>query len=210
MISDLELVDVLSFGAEQRGVEFKSAGSLGDGSYRARVIRAMIGMANRRDGGLVILGVADGTPLGTPGVSATEALEWTRFDDVADQVARYADPMLEFSTAIRRHDGSSFVVLHVEEFRELPVVCKKTFQAPNNRVILQEGAIYVRSESGKIETKSVSTAAEMRTLLELAGEKKLRAHIEATVRAGGAVVPAAQVQLADSQDHFYRELGDLA
>jgi predicted HTH transcriptional regulator len=129
LVTESELREILNYGAEQRGVEFKAAGDLCDGNYRARVVRAVLGMANRRDGGRVILGVDDGDPANSVGVSQAQAESWTTFDDVADQISKYADPMVEFSSSQVQFDGNQFVVIDVDEFREVPVLCKREYQA---------------------------------------------------------------------------------
>lgn len=174
MITDKQLQTILAFGSEQRGVEFKRSGSLQNAAYRARVIRAILGMANRRDGGLVILGVDDDDPLGSAGVDASIVAEWTVYDDVADQVARYADPGIEFLLAVVIRESSSFVVVEVHEFQDHPVICKMPCQSENGQVILRRGAIYIRPTTGKIETREIANSVEMRELLDLAREKRLR------------------------------------
>ena len=49
----------------------------------------------------------------------------------------------------------------------------------------------------------------MRTLVYLASEKRLRAHIEMTSRAGGAIVVTQPYTPTDA-DQYTAELGDLA
>jgi hypothetical protein len=76
----------------------------------------------------------------------------------------------------------NIVVIHVDEFDEIPVLCKRadTF---NGRVILKEGACYVRSR-GKPESAEVSTHEDMRALLELATDKAVAKWVKSNVRAG--------------------------
>lgn len=168
-------------------------------------------MANRRDGGRVILGVEDGDPANSVGASQAQAESWTTFDDVADQISKYADPMVEFSSSQVQLDGKRFVVIDVDEFREVPVLCKREYQANGGSVILRKGACYVRSSSGKIETREVGDSDEMRVLVDLATEKRLRAHIETTVRAGGVIMPAGDSEsVTDEAAKFRDELGELA
>ncbi len=53
-------------------------------------------MANRRDGGSIIIGVEDNE--GTPnpiGLSQADSDTWS-YDQIADQIARYADPSVSF------------------------------------------------------------------------------------------------------------------
>ena len=56
-MTEQDFESLLALGHETNGVEFKGRGSRSDSAFLAGVIRAVLGMANRRDGGLVILGV---------------------------------------------------------------------------------------------------------------------------------------------------------
>jgi hypothetical protein len=53
--TEREFAELLARGYELRGVEFKGPGARSTPEYTARVVRAALGMANLRDGGLVIL-----------------------------------------------------------------------------------------------------------------------------------------------------------
>ena len=205
-----DLVEALALG-ERRHIEFKEDGSLGDGHYVARVVRAVLGMANRRDGGAVVLGVDDENPASSSGMTSANGAAWSHFDDVADQVAKYADPGVDFAIGVVNLEGATFVVVQVEEFREVPVICKKAYAAPTpkgEKVILRRGALYVRPSAGKIETREIANVTEMRTLVDLAAEKRLEAHIAMTARAGGVISSAPSQPTA--ADLFAAELGDLA
>ena len=54
-----EFEQILSYRHETRGVEFKGPGPRTDGRLFAQVSKAVLGMSNRRNGGAVIVGVAD-------------------------------------------------------------------------------------------------------------------------------------------------------
>ena len=56
-MTEQEFEAILAQGHETHGVEFKGPGKRTNSAFLAGVIRAMLGMANRRDGGHVILGI---------------------------------------------------------------------------------------------------------------------------------------------------------
>ena len=56
-MTEEEFESLLAPGHEVDGVEFKGAWVRTDRLFLAKVARAMLGMANRLDGGLVILGI---------------------------------------------------------------------------------------------------------------------------------------------------------
>lgn len=203
-----QLLEALALG-EQRHLEFKADGSLVDALYRARVIRAVIGMANRRDGGTVILGVDDSDPPSSCGMSTANVIAWTHFDNVADQLSAYADPGITFVIAKVQAARGTFVILKVDPFRDIPVICKKAYEKTGGDKVLRRGALYVRASEGKIETREVDNVTEMRTLIDLASEKRLQLHIQMTARAGGVIAPRVPPTGA-TPDRFAAELGDLA
>jgi len=174
-----EFAELLAFGREQRGVEFKQGGSRKDKHLLAKVVRAMIGMANRRDGGKVVVGVADhgDQNLQPNGVDPEDLKTW-KYDHLADSIAAFADPNVQFDLEIVKYNSGEFLVVTVHEFADLPVLCKR-----QHSDVLREGACYVRPRR-KPETVEVSTQADMRDLLDLAIEKGVRRFITQARAAG--------------------------
>ena len=164
-----EFKELISLGREQRGVEFKRAGSRKDKHLLAKVVRVVLSMANRRNGGLVIIGVeedSNGTPI--PSGISEEELETWNYDNFSDSLARYADPSVSFDLEIAEYDNKKFLAIKVQEFEDIPVLCKSNYAD-----VLREGACYVRSRR-KPETIEIPTQADMRDLLQLAIEKGVR------------------------------------
>ena len=201
-MTDEEFEQVMNLFSERRGLEFKGPGRSTDRRLFAQVVRAVLGMANRRDGGLVIIGIEDsGNTLNRVGLSKSDLGTWN-YDDVADRMAVYADPGVSFELEIRNYNGSSFVVLQVEEFEDIPVLCKRSY--PN---VLREGACYVRPRR-KPETTEIPTQADMRDLLDLAIEKGVRRFLSQAQRSGLIATPADMPQ--DTDDRLFDEqLGEL-
>lgn len=166
-MTEQELKQILSIGHELRGVEFKGPGPMTDKHLFARVVRAVLGMSNRRDGGNVVVGVDEiDDQLRPTGLTDADLATWT-YDDLMDKVASYADPFVELDYDVLRLDGKALVVITVHEFREVPVICRKDYPE-----VLRQGACYVRSRR-KPETSEIPTQTEMRELLDLATEKNL-------------------------------------
>lgn len=175
-MDDRQLAEILAAGAEQFGVEFKGPGKL-DGRLKAQLVRAVLGFANRRDGGVVVIGVAEsGGGCEIKGLTAAELGMWTP-DAVADTVAAYAAPSVSLTVSTNVVNGKSVVVIRVAEFADVPVLCRKSYDD-----VLGEGQLYVRGRR-KPETTPVRTEADMRDLLELAIEKRLRSFVATTERA---------------------------
>lgn len=193
------LAELFSIG-EQIGVEFKGPGPLTEKALRAQVVRAMLGFSNRRDGGIIVVGV-DAAPgrFTTPGISRNDLPTWSP-DLVADAVAAYAAPSVIHRVEQEDYDGKTFVVIHVGEFEDIPVLCRKSYGD-----VLHDGALYVRGRR-KPETTPVRSEADMRDLLELAIEKRLRAYVATAERARLRLATSAPV---DDRRAYDQQAGDL-
>jgi predicted HTH transcriptional regulator len=197
-MTEEQFAQILALGHETAGVEFKGPGSRTLKALLAKVVRAVLGMANRRDGGRVIVGVEEsGNALIPRGLESDDLATWEQ-ESVTGALAAYADPYVEVHTEFLEYTGNKFVIIAVEEFREVPVLCKKAFEPT-----LRDGACYVRRR-GRIETSEIPTQAEMRELLELATEKRLRSFLRQAQGVGLSV--GAEASAADL---FDAELGDF-
>lgn len=201
-MTDEEFAQVMSLSRELRGTEFKGPGASSNSRLLAQVVKAVLGMANRRDGGRVIIGVADSEGVLNPVGLRDADLDTWKYDVVADRIAVYADPNVTFDLEVREYNGGRYVVLQVEEFTDVPVLCKRAYQP-----VLRAGACYVRTRR-KPETTEVPTQADMRDLLDLAIEKGVRRFLSQAQRAG-LMVPTVVYQETTDQERFDQQLGDL-
>ena len=169
-MTERELEAILAQGHETHGVEFKGPGKRTNSAFRATVIRAMLGMANHRDGGHVILGI-DSESLEPVGLDDDQEASWLNYDALASAVNEYASPSLSFELQRMTFRGNKIVIIRVEEFEEIPIVCKNDFHGPGKKPpVLRRGACYVRARH-KPETSEIPAEQEMRELLELAIDK---------------------------------------
>ena len=190
-----QLNELIALGHEQSGVEFKGHGSRTERPFFAIIALAMLGMSNRRDGGRIIIGVGEdenNRPVRDP-LNEHEIETWT-YDDLANSIDEYADPSVSFDFKIVEQ---KFVVITVNEFIDVPVLCKRTY---NN--ILRKGACYVRPRR-KPETTEIPSQADMRDLLDLALEKRLRKFLSEATKGG------IQFVLTKENDHSDQFLNQL-
>ncbi len=198
-MTETQFDDILSLRYESRGVEFKGPGPASDNHLFARVARGMMGIANRRDGGFLIVGVADIDGVPNPVGLSDDDLDTWKYDDIASKLAEYTDPSVSFESEIHESQRRKYVLLYIEEFREVPILCKKDY--PD---VLRKGACYVRSFR-KAETAEIPTQEDMRALIELATTKGIRRYLIQSRNAG--------VQLSVPPDHaerFDEEIGDIS
>jgi len=203
-MTDREFEDLLEPGYERRGVEFKPPGPRTDKYLLAKVARAVLGMANRRDGGLVIIGVEENKKVLNPiGLTHADLATWN-YDDVSASIGVYADPTVKLDLEIKEHNNHFFVVLHAQEFEEIPILCKQDY-SKDKEVVLRKGACYVRSRH-KPETSEIPSQEDMRDLLDLAIDKGVRKFLARAHRLGlTSITPAAP----DDSDLFEAQLGEI-
>ena len=119
------------------------------------------------------------------GLSESDLDTWT-YDNMANQIARYADPSVSFELEPKAYNGNSYVVLEVEEFSDIPVLCKRAYDD-----VLRDGACYVRPRR-KPETSEIPTQVDMRDLLQLATEKGLRWFFALPTTCGASPFPPGE------------------
>ncbi len=78
--------------------------------------------------------------------------------------------------------GNDLVAIEVAEFAEIPVLCGRDYPG-----IVRQGALYIRSRRMP-ESLEVPSQTEMREVLDLATEKRLRSFLATAQRAGAAPI----------------------
>jgi hypothetical protein len=141
------------------------------------------------------------------GVTPEQAESW-RYEHLADALAPLAEPPVIFDIEVRTHEGRHYLLIEVDEFEDLPVICRRNFPRslrPGEKSTLRDGAVYVRPRR-KPETSEIATQADMRELLELATEKRLRGLMGTVARAGARLVggPTADQAFTDELPEDFR------
>lgn len=195
MLDDEQLAAIIEVGYEQRGVEFKAAGDRTDRAFLATVARAVLALANQRDGGHVIIGLSeDGIDVDGTGLSDEQFRQWLSFDDVTDQINAYADPPVRIQLGRGElSNGRAVVIIEVAEFAEIPILSKKDYP---NRIVAKQ--LYTRSMA-KPESSTSVTQNELREVIALATEKQLARFLETAQRAG---IGLGQADATAARDEF--------
>jgi predicted HTH transcriptional regulator len=195
MLSAQEIEESLALDRESRWLEVKGPGSRRDEHMVAKVAHAALGLGNLRDGGHLVIGIND-TAIASllPGLSDEELASWIAHDDLARKLANYADPPLQFNVAsVELSSGAKVAVIEVFEFSDTPHFCARDYGE-----VLQKGRLYVRPRRVP-ETSIVSSATEMREVVELAIEKRLRAYVETAERANVALSTENLPSMSDAE-----------
>ncbi len=193
-----EFAKIVEIAKEGRHIEFKCSMSWADASFRAKLIKSVLAFSNVRDGGRIIIGVDqhDDT-FDFVGVSADDLGTYDE-DTITANVAEYADPYVRLALERVRYDDNDYIVIRVMEFEDVPVICRK-----DGLSNLRRGAIYTRTHRMP-ESAEVPSQTELREILDIAVEKKIREYHERQARVG-----APGYAEPDHGRRFDDELGDL-
>ena len=188
MLSTQAIEELLTLGHELREFEVKGPGMRSDASLLNPVVRAALAMGNLRDGGHVIVGIADGRlDEMEPGLTPEELASWLDYDELAKALRTYSDPPLRFDVKGRAlSNGRAVAAIEIFEFADLPHLCAKAFDPPKGESAekhrLRKGALYVRPR-GMPSTTEVASSVEMREVLDLASSKRLSEFFATAARA---------------------------
>lgn len=158
------LESLLQGATETDAIEFK-----GPMTWDAKnLVKDILAMANIVDGGAIIIGVEEGETFERRGLTPAHLASY-KSDDMRDQIAPYADPRVIFSRQIVEDaTGLRYVVIEVEPFEEIPVICARDGHD------VQAGAIYYRSRARRPESARVSRSEDMREIVESAIVRRSR------------------------------------
>lgn len=181
---------------ERLNVEFKGARARGDKNFN-EVARAVMGMANRLDGGLVIIGVDRTGKI--EGLSPAQLASWSNPDHIRDHLAPRMQPRVYVDVEIVTPASAlACVVLAVREFDLVPVLCTQDSHDHKGELVLRKGACYVRS-SHTPATTEVADYPAFRELLDLAISKGVRRFVARAVSAGLQVGGSPTTEVADEE-----------
>lgn len=194
-------LELISLGREGRGIEFKKSMPWSSAEFKAKITKSILGMSNLQDGGVIIIGVEEKN-LGEfldEGMTDSDYSSYDQ-DTLDSHVSNYADPFVEFSLRKieRPDDGKKFVAILVKEFEEIPVICKKDGPIGSN---LTNGKMYCRSRR-KNETVEAPSQTEMREIIELAADKKLKKYLK-------MIPPLTEQEKITDSERFENQLEDL-
>jgi predicted HTH transcriptional regulator len=205
-VTEEEFKRLLARGHETNGVEFKGPGMRTAKPFLAKVVRAVLGMANRRDGGLVIIGV-EAKKLEPKGLSDEEAAAWLDYDHLSVSVNEYARPSVSFDLERFPFQDRIFVIINVHEFGDIPILCCKDFGGSDKQT-LKRGACYVRSLH-KPETSEIPSEEAMRELLELAVDKGVEKFVKRARKAGLYPTTEAPAASPSVEELFKEQIEDV-
>ncbi|HYT05592.1 MAG TPA: ATP-binding protein [Gemmatimonadales bacterium] len=168
-----ELEQLLREGRESLGVEFKRSMTWADDATKAKVVKAALAIANKRDGGLLVFGMTSPVNAGPHTLDGMTRPDYESFnqDDVMSKVNAHASPSIDLTVHHVVVDGKECVAIEIREFADYPVICSNDLVV-GGTVVVVKGRMYCRSRR-TIETTEVRTVEDLRDILEIAVDKGL-------------------------------------
>lgn len=189
---------IVELGRERRNIEFKSSNPWTDPEFKAKLVKSVLAFTNVRDGGWIIIGVSqNGDSFSFDGMKEEDIATYGE-ETMASVFAEYADPFVRVNLDTIEYEEKTFLVITVKEFVSIPVICKRDGTAN-----LRRGAIYTRTHRIP-ESAEVPSQTEMREILDMATEKKIREYLLMRERSGDR-----SKITDDAASRFASERGDL-
>jgi predicted HTH transcriptional regulator len=201
---ELQAHEALRLLVELISVEFKESQPFETLKYK--ITKAVMALANNRDGGLVIIGVSEREHIGftLDGVDDAVAATYSH-EELYRFVADYATPPPEIATFFTVYESKRYVVISVKPCERSPVICRRSSPdrgvSDKDRINICE--IYVRA-GAPIRTQRVNTASMLDDLLQAAAGRRAAEMIRTLWEAG------AFEGMPGLTNRFDRETSDVA
>ena len=198
MLDEALLDYLISHGREERNLEYKQSMSWTNIATKVKIAKSAMAMANISDGGYIVIGVRKNGEVYEPeGIQKNHADSFNQ-DEVMLWINEYADPYVELTVYLAEIAGKTFIVIQVQEFDQMPVVCKRNCED------LKRGDIFTRSRR-KYETARVGSQNEMREIIDLAVDKQIR-----RLRSRGLITPVPTISPTEGdRKAFEQQRGGL-
>lgn len=152
--------------SEEERLDFKEPFIFGKENKKEMygLIQDILAMANTEGGGYIVIGREDNHGRGV---------------DCSDEVIKSFDPT-KVHTKTKKHgkpeprfsiyhaispENTRALIIHVKEFEEHLVICSENAHDAQNKLLLQAGAIYIRSRTGDAESRQIMSEQDMRSLI---------------------------------------------
>lgn len=168
--SEEKLKRILAHKAEVKNVDFKLKFNWNKATKeeKGKIVKDIIAMANSKDGGIIIFGIRneDMEPLGI------SKIDYESFDQtkISDFINNYTYPKVSFVVEKPVYNGNFFVMITINEFDKIPIICIDSIKLSNKRDIIKKGCICVRTE--KASSQWIGSAEEWKELIELVINKE--------------------------------------
>ena len=174
-------------------VEFKS--DMPWDQLRIKISKTAMGMANRRDGGLIVIGVSqDKTTrkFNLDGMTQANIDTYVQ-EPVYEFILKFASPPVEVGVIEVEHQAKRYVAIAVSPFSHTPVVCKVDAPPDEKRALAFRAGDFIVRLADPVKTTRVTKAEMLHDLLQLAAGRRA-AEIILALREGGVQIEELTVK----------------
>jgi hypothetical protein len=208
------LIRYIEYSGESDDIDAKGPVVWDNGPTSAALAKDFAAFANSRDGGALVIGKTEESPgkFRWDGLAEEQAASFDT-TKVAAWVNNRFSPPIRLVCHRQEYQGKTFVVIVVKEFDDVPVLCVKSYEDPEDpkKHILREKTIYVRNANA--ESAPLGTIEELRALIGLATRKRgdeMLAHFDAMLKGRPLVPPASDREQFAKEITVVKEDLDLA
>ena len=168
-----ELVRYLKASGEDDSIDAKAPVKWDGNKESASLAKDIVAFANSRDGGVLVIGKSEIQPgqFELTGLSEAQAASFETTKVATWVNSRFAPPVKLVCHRLN-HDKKHFVVITVSEFEDIPILCVKSYDNPDNpkKPLLRERTIYVRNSNA--ESAPLGSVDSLRSLIGLSTQKR--------------------------------------
>ncbi len=172
MMTEDQVREIVHSAGEAASIDFKGPMEWDGAIVSAKLSKDIVASANVRGGGVLVIGVRE-PETGVFHKCGLTSEQASSFDTtkMASWINSRFEPEIHLSCYRTEVDGNEFVVIDVDEFHEIPLICTKNWRAPNEkRNEIEAGRIYVRTANA--ESAPLRKASDLRRLVSIAALKK--------------------------------------
>jgi predicted HTH transcriptional regulator len=131
-------------------------------------------MANTRNGGYVVIGVAENGDK-SPDFAGLEtshlSLFKSKIEDLKSKVESFSSSPVSYEIGIGEYRGKKLLVISIAEFSLNPLICRKNGEHKDKH--LEEGAIYIRTLKDKPSSIKLTNPVDIQDFLERSSDKQI-------------------------------------
>lgn len=167
-LSENTLEQILQGNSENLNLEFKASFDFEKNLWaREKLIRAILAMSNTRNGGYIIIGVAEDNNhiIDFKGLVDEHLLLFkTKIEDLKSKVESFSSSPVSYDIGVGKYKGQNFILVTVTEFHLNPLICRKNGEHKDR--ILEEGAIYIRTLKDKPSSTKLTNPVDIQDFIE--------------------------------------------
>lgn len=172
-LSNDQMAQMLEAGYELRYLEYKPPFGWNDSNstwVKEKITRAVLAMTNIKYGGQIVIGIQETKEkeVKLTGLTDKQLRTFEDFDGIKGFIDGFSCTNTDFDIEWGEHNGSNFIVFTVQEFTEIPAICRKDGHTAGT---LRKDDIYVRSKRAPYSSIR-ATEAELREIIKMAVDKE--------------------------------------